>query len=162
MILTEQSVTLMKDAVSRYPSRKSAVLPALTIACRQLGHVNDDVYVEISETIGVPVVEIAEAATFYTMFPKEPVGEYLIQVCHNISCALLGADSLIEYIESKLGIRKGETTSDGLFTLISVECLGSCATAPMMQINNDYYENLTREKVDGILDDLRAEAEAKT
>jgi NADH-quinone oxidoreductase subunit E len=162
MILTDQSIAMMKDAVTRYPSRKSAVLPALTIAYRQLGYLNDDIYLEIADAIDVPVVEIAEAATFYTMFPKQPTGEYLIQVCHNISCALLGADSLIEYLERRLGIEKGETTSDGLFTLISVECLGSCATAPMMQINHDYYENLTREKVDRILDDLRAEAEAKT
>ena len=104
----------------------------------------------------MPATEIAEAATFYTMFPKLPVGKYLIQVCHNISCALLGADSLIAYLEDKLGIKLGETTSDGLFTLVAVECLGSCCTAPMMQINNDYYENLTREKVDRILDELRA------
>ncbi|MCK4461279.1 MAG: NAD(P)H-dependent oxidoreductase subunit E, partial [candidate division Zixibacteria bacterium] len=79
-------------------------------------------------------------------------------VCHNISCSLLGADSLIAYLEDKLGIKKGDTTQDGLFTLISVECLGSCATAPMMQINHDYYENLTPEKVDAILQQLRSEA----
>jgi NADH:ubiquinone oxidoreductase subunit E len=92
------------------------------------------------------------------MFPKHPVGKYLIQVCHNISCALLGADSLIDYLKEKLGVDMGETTPDGLFTLISVECLGSCATAPMMQINDDYYENLTREKVDSILAELKAKA----
>ncbi len=161
MILTEQSIALMNDAVTRYPLRKSAVLPALTIAYRQLGYLSDEIYLEIAEAIGVPAVEIAEAATFYTMFPKQPTGEYLIEVCHNISCSLLGADSLIAYLERKLGIRKGETTSDGLFTLISVECLGSCATAPVMRINHDYYESLTREQVDRILDDLRAEAEAR-
>ena len=161
MILTEQSVAAMKEAVTRYPRRKSAVLPALTIAYRQVGHLSDDIYEEISDAIGVPAVEVAEAATFYTMFPKQPTGKYLIQVCHNISCALLGADSLIEYLENKLGIKKGETTPDNLFTLISVECLGSCSTAPMMQINHDYYENLTPAKVDEILAKLRTEAEAK-
>ena len=161
MILTEQSVTAMKEAADRYPRRKSAILPALTIAYRQVGHLSDDIYREISEVIGIPSVEIAEAATFYTMFPKEPVGKYLIQVCHNISCALLGADSLIAYLENKLGIKKGETTQDNMFTLISVECLGSCATAPMMQINHDYYENLTPAKVDEILSKLRTEAEAQ-
>ena len=93
------------------------------------------------------------------MFPKAPTGRYLIQVCHNISCALLGADGLVDYLEQKLEIKKGETTSDKMFTLISVECLGSCATAPMMQIGDRYYENLTKEKVDGILDDLRKKAE---
>ncbi len=158
MILTQESVQRIKDKQAQYPQRKSAVLPALTVAYRQVGHLNDDVYREISQIIGVPILEIAEAATFYTMFPKQPVGKYLIQVCHNISCSLLGADSLIAYLEDKLGIKKGDTTQDGLFTLISVECLGSCATAPMMQINHDYYENLTPEKVDAILQQLRSEA----
>ena len=155
MILTPESVREMKELAVKYPHHKSAVLPALTIAYRQVGHLNDDIYREISKVINVPYVEIAEAATFYTMFPKAPVGKYLIQVCHNISCALMGADSLVEYLEQKLQIKKGETTKDNLFTLISVECLGSCATAPMMQINQDFYENLTPAKVDSILAELR-------
>ena len=142
----------------RYPKRKSAILPAITVAYFQVGHLNDDIYEEISKIIEIPTVAIAEAASFYTMFPKEAVGKYLIHVCHNISCALLGADSLISYLEEKLGIKKGETTSDGLFTLISVECLGGCTAAPMMQINDKYYENLTRAKVDAILEELKARA----
>ena len=158
MILNEESIKIIKEKAARYPHRKSAILPALTVAYRQLGYVDNDIYREISKVINVPYVEIAEAATFYTMFPKAPRGKYLIQVCHNISCALLGADSLVEYLEQKLGIKKGETTPDNLFTLISVECLGSCATAPMMQINTDYYENLNREKVDKIIEQLKAEA----
>jgi len=158
MILTEESTKQMREKALQYPQRKSAILPALTIAYRQVGHLNNDIYKEISRVIRVPHVEVAEAATFYTLFPKQPVGKYLIQVCHNISCALLGADSLVAYLEEKLGIKKGETTPDNLFTLITVECLGSCATAPMMQINQDYYENLTREKVDGILEELKAKA----
>lgn len=156
MILTADSIREMKERAAKYPHHKSAVLPALTIAYRQVGHLNDEVYREIAKAINVPYVEVAEAATFYTMFPKEPVGRYLIQVCHNISCALMGADSLVGYLEQKLQIKKGETTKDNLFTLISVECLGSCATAPMMQINQDFYENLTPQKVDKILDELRA------
>jgi len=162
MILTEHSIVRIKEAAARYPRPKSAVLPALTIAYRQVGHLNDDIYKEISGAIGVPMVEVAEAATFYTMFPKEPVGKYLIQVCHNISCALLGAEGLVAYLEQKLGIKKGETTPDNLFTLITVECLGSCATAPMMQINHDYYENLTRARVDEIIEKLTHEAHTDT
>jgi len=158
MILTQESIKQIQEKASQYPQRKSAILPALTIAYRQIGYLNSEVYKEISRVIKVPYVEIAEAASFYTLFPKQPVGKYLIQVCHNISCALLGADSLREYLEQKLGIKRGETTPDNLFTLVTVECLGSCATAPMMQINQDYYENLTREKVDHILDELRAKA----
>ncbi len=156
MILTEESVRNIEKKAARYPNKLSAILPAITIAYRQVGHLNAGVYREISRIIDVPYVEVAEAATFYTLFPKKPVGKYLIQVCHNISCALLGADSLVAYLEGKLGIKKGETTADGLFTIITVECLGSCATAPMMQINQDYYENLTREKVDKVLEELKA------
>ncbi len=156
MILSADSVARIKEKATQYPRRKSAILPALTIAYRQVGHLNQGIYREISKALMLPYVEVAEAASFYTMFPKQPVGKNLIQVCHNISCALLGADSLIGYLEQKLGIKKGETTKDNLFTLISVECLGSCATAPMMQINHDFYENLTQEKVDVILQELRA------
>jgi NADH-quinone oxidoreductase subunit E len=158
MILTEESIARIREKAARYPIRKSAILPAITVAYRQVGHLSEEIYREVSQIIGVPVVEVAEAATFYTMFPKQPVGKYLIQVCHNISCSLLGADSLISYLEEKLEIKQGETTPDGLFTLVTVECLGSCATAPMMQINQDYYENLTREKVDGILEELRSKS----
>jgi NADH-quinone oxidoreductase subunit E len=158
MILNEQSIAEIKKKMVRYPRRKSAILPALTVAYFQIGYLSAEIYEEISQVTGLPTVDIAEAASFYTMFPKDPVGKYLIQVCHNISCALLGADSLISYLEEKLGIKKGETTPDELFTLISVECLGSCTTAPMMQINDTYYENLTREKVDAILEDLRSKA----
>ena len=158
MILTEESIARIREKAARYPIRKSAILPAITVAYRQVGYLSEEIYGEVSQIIGVPVVEVAEAATFYTMFPKQPVGKFLIQVCHNISCSLLGADSLINYLEEKLEIKKGETTPDGLFTLVTVECLGSCATAPVMQINQDYYENLTREKVDGILEELRSKS----
>ena len=158
MMLTVESVDRIKDAVTRYPQVRSAILPALTIAYRQIGHLNEDIYDEIAEVLNVPSGEIAEAASFYTMFPKKPVGTYLIQVCHNISCALLGAESLLTYLEQKLGVQVGETTPDNLFTIVRVECLGSCSTAPMMQINQDYYENLTRKRVDAIIEQMRSEA----
>lgn len=158
MILAEESVKQIQEKAAKYPRAKSAILPALTVAYYQVGYVNEEIYSEISQIIGVPSLEVAEAATFYTMFPKKPRGKYLIQVCHNISCALLGARSLISYLEEKLDIKLGETTEDGLFSLISVECLGSCATAPMMQINLDYYENLTRTGVDQILEELRGKS----
>jgi len=158
MILSAEAIKAMQVRTARYPIRRSGILPALTITNREVGHLNDDVYQEIAKAIRVPVLEVAEAASFYTMFPKQPVGKYLIQVCHNISCALLGADSLVGYLEQKLDIRKGETTPDNLFTLITVECLGSCATAPMMQINEDYFENLSRQRVDKILEELKSKA----
>ncbi len=160
MILNEATIQKIRTRMVRYPTHRSAILPALTAAYKQLGHLNPAAYREIANILEVPYVEIAEAASFYTMFPKQAVGRYLIQVCHNISCSLRGADSLIAYLEQVLGIRLGETTSDNLFTVISVECLGGCSAAPMMQINDDYYEDLTRAKVDKILADLRAQATA--
>ena len=158
MILTEESVNKIKEKLAQYPRAKSAILPALTIAYRQVGHVDDDIYGDIARIIKISTLEVAEAATFYTMFAKKPRGKYLLQVCHNLSCALLGADSLVDYLYEKLGIKVGETTEDNMFTLVTVECLGSCATAPMTQINDDYYENLTRERVDQILEELRNKA----
>jgi NADH-quinone oxidoreductase subunit E len=104
--------------------------------------------------LGLPVSEVRAVATFYTMFNKEPVGRYHIQVCQNLTCSLLGAESLITYLEKRLGIAAGQTSSDGKFTLSRVECLGSCGTGPVMQINDDYYENLTAERIDRILTDL--------
>ncbi len=156
MILTDETVKKIKATIGKYPQRRSCILPALTEAYWQVGHLNDDIYAEIARTLELDVIQVAEAASFYTMFPKAPVGKYFIQVCHNISCALMGAESLVEYLQKKLNIKLGETTPDGLFTLITVECLGSCTTAPMMQINDRFHENLTREKVDGILDELKA------
>jgi NADH-quinone oxidoreductase E subunit len=158
MILNDATIRDIEARMGRYPSRRSAILPALTAAYRQVGYLGPDLYEEISKIINIPYLEIAEAASFYTMFPKEEVGRFLIQVCHNISCSLRGADNMILYLQDKLGIRLGETTPDKLFTLISVECLGGCAAAPMMQINDTYYEDLTREKIDKILEDLRSQA----
>jgi len=155
MILNDETVKQIKGVIPKYPERRSCILPALTLAYRQVGYLNDDVYREISGILELDLVDIAEAASFYTMFPKKPVGKYLIQVCHNISCALLGAESLIEYLLKKLDVELGEVTEDGLFTVVTVECLGSCTTAPMMQINDKYYDNLTREKVDAIIEELR-------
>jgi NADH-quinone oxidoreductase E subunit len=102
----------------------------------------------------LPPTEVASVASFYTMFNRQPVGENLIQVCTNISCSLLGAEHIVEYLKDKLGIDVGETTPDNKFTLAIVECLGSCGTAPMMQINDTYYESLTEEKIDQILEEL--------
>jgi len=155
MIISEENIKAMQKAAAQYPHVKSAILPCLTLAYRQEGYLYDELYREIAEIIGVSLNEVASAASFYTMFPKHKVGKYLIQVFINISCGLLGAESLMEYLLKKLEINLGEITEDGLFTVVEVECLGSCSSAPMMQINQDYYENLTKEKVDQILEDLR-------
>lgn len=157
-ILTAESVAEIQRKMVRYPVRKSAVLPALTVAYRQVGYLSDEIYEELSRVTEIPKLHIAEAASFYTLFPKKPRGKYLIMVCDNISCALCGADSLIRHLEEKLGIKVGQTTSDNLFTLQVAECLAGCSAAPMMQVNHRYYENLTRKKIDGLIESWRREA----
>ena len=102
----------------------------------------------------LPASQVAAVASFYTMFNRKPVGRHLVQVCTNIACSLLGAEHLAEYIGRKLGIGVGETSVDGQFTLLEVECLGSCGTAPMMQVDDQYYENLTEDKIDRILQEI--------
>jgi NADH-quinone oxidoreductase subunit E len=153
--LSENSKKRLHDLEREFPDKQSVVLPVLHIVYDQFGYIDKKALKEAAKIMGMPSVYFEEAASFYTIFPLEPVGKYLIQVCQNISCTLMGAEELVSYLKGKLGIEIGETTKDGLFTLVSVECLGSCGTAPVMQINDKYYENLTRDKVDKILEKLR-------
>jgi NADH-quinone oxidoreductase subunit E len=111
----------------------------------------------VASIIGIQSIEVYEVASFYSMFNMKPVGKCLIEVCRTSSCWLMGAEDVVKHIEKKLKIKDGETSADGQFTLKTVECLGSCGTAPMMQVGADYYENLTLEKVDSLLDQWKAE-----
>jgi len=152
---SEQAKREFEDILRRYPDRQAALLPALHLAQREFGYISGEVVEYLSRLLGFTEARIYGVATFYTMYNKKPVGKYHLQVCRNISCSLLGAKHIIEHISEKLGIKPGETTPDGKFTLSLVECLGSCGTAPVMQINDDYYENLSIEKVDEILENLK-------
>jgi NADH-quinone oxidoreductase E subunit len=160
MTLSENAVARIKTVREKYPDPHSALLPALDIAQREHGWLSEEVMGDVAELMDLAPVEVSSVVSFYTMFNRRPVGRYLIQVCTNVSCSLLGAEHLVEYIKNKLGIEVGETTPDKLFTLTTVECLGSCGTAPVMQINDTYYENLTEEKIDKILAELQ-EVESK-
>ena len=151
---TPEEKEKIKEIVGRYPDPKAATLPALWLAQKRHGWISTDVCNAVGEELGLPSAHVLGVATFYTMFNKKEVGRYLIQVCATLSCSLMGAEHVFDYISEKLGIKGGETTPDGKFTLMKVECLASCGTAPMMQINEDYYENLTEEKVDQILGSL--------
>lgn len=153
-VLSPDTIEKIRKAMSRFPRPLSAVLPALHACYEQFGYLDEPMYEAIAELLGVTRAEVAEPATFYTLFPKQPVGKNLVMVCKNISCALRGADNLISYLEKKLGIKIGGTTADGKFTIWKVECLGSCGTAPMMQVNEEFHENLTRAKVDALLEKL--------
>jgi NADH-quinone oxidoreductase subunit E len=141
--------------LARYPDRQAAILPTLHLAQREFGSLSDGEISYVAELLGFTPAQIEGVATFYTMYNRKPVGKYHLQVCRNLSCSLMGAEHLIEHVSRKLGVAPGGTTADGRFTLSTVECLGSCGTAPVMQINDDYHENLTEESVDAILDRLR-------
>jgi NADH-quinone oxidoreductase subunit E len=152
---SEDVLSEIQGILARYPDKRSAILPVLNIAQREFGWISEPTMVYIAELLDLTPPKVFEVVTFYTLLNQKPVGKYLLQLCRTLSCSLVGSDELISYLMKKLDIRIGETTSDGLFTLRTVECLGSCGTAPMMQVNHTYYENLTREKVDRILDELR-------
>jgi NADH-quinone oxidoreductase E subunit len=139
--------------LSKYPVKRSAILPLMFIVQRERGGYLDPPGVAyLADRLGVRITDIWEVATFYSMINTEPVGKYHFQICKTLSCKLLGAGKLTEHCTKRLGIKPGETTADGQFSLSEVECLGSCGTAPMMQIGFDYYENLTTEKVDELIE----------
>lgn len=141
--------------MTKYPRKRSALIPALQIAQEEAGYLSAEVICEIARSFELAPNEVDEVLSFYSMLQRKPAGKYLIQVCTNISCLLCNAEEIVAHLERKLGIKGGETTSDMKYTLIEVECLGSCGTSPVIRINEDYYENITPEKIDTILDGLQ-------
>ena len=154
MAFSEETRAAFERMLIRYPTREAAILPTLYLAQREFGYLSDEAIVVVADLLGFTPARIEGVATFYTMYNRKPVGKYHLQICRNISCSLLGAEHLIEHVSRKLGIRPGETTPDGKFTLSRVECLGSCGTAPVLQLNDDYHEDLNEEKIDALLDRL--------
>jgi NADH-quinone oxidoreductase E subunit len=140
--------------LSKYPVMRSAILPLMFIVQRERGYLDPPGVAYLAKRLNLRITDIWEVATFYSMIQTKPIGKYHIQVCKTLSCKLLGSDKITQVCADKLGIKVGETTADGRFSLTEVECLGSCGTAPMFQINFDYYENLTAEKVNQVLDSL--------
>jgi NADH-quinone oxidoreductase subunit E len=154
----------IKKILAKYPAgrQQSGVIPLLDLAQRQNGNwLSIEAMNKVAETLEMPYIKVYEVATFYTMFNLKPVGKYFIQLCRTTPCWLRGCDDLKQVIEKKLGIKKGETTKDGLFTFVEVECLGACVNAPMIQINDDYYEDLSAEIFSKLLDDLKAGKKVK-
>ncbi len=140
--------------VDRYPQKEAAILPLLHIIQQEFGFISPDSEKRVAEVLGIKPIRVREVVSFYSMLNREPVGKYHIQVCSNLSCALLGSEKLIDYLKGKLGIVPGQTTKDKKFTLSLVECLGACEQAPCMMVNFDYYGNLDKKKIDKILDGL--------
>lgn len=155
---SEETMKLVNQIINRYPKgkHKSALLPILHLAQAEFdGWLSPEVMDYVASVLDITPVEVYEVATFYTMYYKEPVGKCVIEVCQTGPCCLKGAEDTVAYLENKLGIKVGETTEDGMFSLKTVECLACCGSAPVMQIGETYHENLTPEKIDAILEDYR-------
>lgn len=162
-MLSEESKAEILKIREEYPGAESALLPALELAQRDHGGwLPTEAIDEVAEALDLAPARVGAVASFYTLLHRKPVGRHVLYICTNVSCSLLGAEHLRDYIGSKLGIRPGETTADGQFTLEEVECLGSCGTAPMMQVDDVYYENLTEAKIDRLLAELAGSAESGT
>ena len=155
---SEEKLQQVNELVSHYPEgkQKSALLPVLHIAQQEFGNWLDVPVMDyVAELLKIQPIEVYEVATFCSMYNLKPVGKYMFEVCQTGPCMLNGSDNIIAYIEEKLGIKPGETTSDGMFTLKTVECLGACGYAPMMQLGKYYREHLTKEKIDLLIDECR-------
>lgn len=145
----------LDEIITHYPVKRSAVLPALFIAQEEHGYVTDDDVKYLAERLGMRINEVEEVVTFYTMYSRKPIGKYKLQVCRTVSCLLAGAEEITEHIEHKIGCGVHQTTPDGKFTLEEVECLGYCDLAPVLQVNFDYHEQITKEGVDKLIDELK-------
>jgi NADH-quinone oxidoreductase E subunit len=146
----------IKKIMSRYPNAMAACLPVLYVAQEQFGYLPPEAQDLVAETLGLPPAHVHGVATFYTMYDKKKVGTYHMQVCTNVSCLICSAQDVLSRCEKKLGIKAGQTTTDGMFTLDEVECLAYCGTAPAVQVNDDIYELISPDKVEELIDSLRA------
>lgn len=153
--LQEKLKNEMQELIKKYPDKASALLPVLHALQNQTGFISEEMIDALSEFLKIPATDIWGMVSFYTMFNRKPMGKYHIQVCRNLSCSLMGSEHIVEFFKRKLGIDEGETTKDGIFTLSTVECLGSCGTAPVMMINDNYYENVSEKQLKKILSDLK-------
>ena len=144
----------IKEILKRYPESDAALLPVLWLSQERWGWLSAGVMRAVGQRLDLSPVFVESVASFYTMYQRRPPGKYLLQVCTTLSCQLCGTSGLVEHLKEKLGIDFGETTPDGRFTLVDVQCLGACGEAPVVQINNDYYTNLTADSLDEILDGL--------
>ncbi len=152
--LNDANQVLAKEIIGRYPKARSATIPLLHVAQQQNGYITNEAIAHIAELVGATSAEILGTCTFYEMFKMQPVGKYLINICTTMSCALLGAEQLVEHAEQHLGIKAGGTTPDGLFTLERAECQAACTEAPCLQANYRYRYRVTAPQLDRFLDDL--------
>jgi NADH-quinone oxidoreductase subunit E len=157
-MLSDALLKKFDEVISRYPLKRSAIVPCLLFAQDEIGFISDEVIEEVARRVDVRPIEVIEDIGYYSMLHRKPIGKYNLQVCTNVSCMVRGGEEILEHCKKRLGIGHKETTADGLFSLEEVECLGACCGAPAMQVNYDFYEDLTPQKVDTLLDRLRTTA----
>ncbi|RJQ48884.1 MAG: NADH-quinone oxidoreductase subunit NuoE [Nitrospiraceae bacterium] len=136
---------------AQYPERRSALLPSLYIAQREFGWLSDEAMQHVAKTLNLPEAEVRGAASFYSMFRHKPAGRHVIQLCTNVSCMILGAEKLVDFIAGKYGVQPNSTSPDGRFSLVIMECIGACGTAPAMLVNTDFYDSLSENRIEEIL-----------
>jgi NADH-quinone oxidoreductase E subunit len=154
---SKQSQDRFAEILTRYPTKRAAIMPTLWLAQKEFGYLSEETLAYVADLLELSPAFVASVASFYTMYYKKPMGRHHVQVCTNLSCALTGSDGILSCLKSRLGIDVGETTADGKFSLDEVECLASCGTGPMMQIDDDYWEDLTTEKTLEIIERLANE-----
>ncbi|WP_419923881.1 NADH-quinone oxidoreductase subunit NuoE [Candidatus Poriferisocius sp.] len=155
--LNPANLSVAQDIIGRYPVRRSALIPLLHLAQEQDGYVAEDAMAHIAELVGVTPAEVMGTCSFYEMLKRAPVGDYMVNICHGISCHLLGASDLIHHAEDTLGVKPGGTTDDGKITLEAVECIAACTEAPCLQVNYRYRNRVTSEDFDRLVGELRAD-----
>lgn len=152
---TEENLSRIQKARKKYPTALAAVMDTVYIAQEQNGYLSNEVMEEIANVLGIDKVNVLSVVTFYTMYHTKPMGKYHVQVCTNVSCMLKGAYEIWDQVRDKLGLENMQVSADGKFSLEEVECMGACGYAPMLAVNEDFYENLTKEKVEEILESLK-------
>ncbi|MDR0927846.1 MAG: NADH-quinone oxidoreductase subunit NuoE [Ignavibacteria bacterium] len=152
---SKDDLVLIDNIQAKYPVKDASIMPVLWLAQKKFGWISPDVILLVAQLLSVSPSKVEGVATFYTMFYKKPMGKYHIQVCTNISCMLRDGVKIYDYLSDKFNIKNMETTADGMYSLEEVECMGACGGAPMIAINEDYYENITIEKLDSILNTLK-------
>jgi NADH-quinone oxidoreductase subunit E len=155
MKFSEEFETRLTEMLTHYPTRRSALVPTLLYAQDEVGHLNNEVIAELAQRLDLTELEVRNVISYYSMLTTKPRGKYNVQVCTNIACMLRGGEALLGHCKKRLGIGHKGTTQDGLFSLEEVECIGACSWAPAIQMNYDYHENLTTDKLDQVLDEYK-------
>lgn len=152
---SQNAISRIEKLKKQYPTKDACLLPVLHMAQKEFGYISPEVMEYVAGLVGISSARVYGVATFYTMYNKRPVGKYHVQVCTNISCHLEGSPMIMDTLKSLLNVEEGQTTPDRMFTLSSVECLGACGFGPVVQINDDYYEQVTEQKIKDIIKELR-------